>query len=232
MAETQTGNLNLTALRKSLLWAFIVFLSLTALIAIFCVVSHDFGEIQIKVVLTTLTISGASICAMCCAAFIEKRGMNPFCYVGILSSLAAAILVIVGIWNENNSDVYWKATVTLIIIAGASAHTFLLLIPTLSAKQQWLQILFILFIGILAAQFIYAAWDELDNPDYYRWVAVVAILVGLLTLVIPICSKLRGKEEALTGRLILRKIGDNIYVDQSGRQLRVTEVEGEGPPAA
>ena len=59
--------------RRASLRTFLGFLALTAAVAVVSVLSGDFGETQVKVLLTTLTISAASMCAMACAAFIEKR---------------------------------------------------------------------------------------------------------------------------------------------------------------
>lgn len=61
--------MNYTEIRRLLLKIFIGFLSLTALVAILSVLSHKFGETQLKVLLTTLSITAGSICAMSCAAY-------------------------------------------------------------------------------------------------------------------------------------------------------------------
>ena len=46
-------NMNISVMRRLLLKVFIGFLSLTALVAVFSVLSHQFGETQIKVLVTT-----------------------------------------------------------------------------------------------------------------------------------------------------------------------------------
>jgi len=219
--------MNLQKIRRILLWGFIGFLSLTALIAVFSILSHQFGDTQLKVIFTTLTISGTSICAMCCAAFIEKKGMNVFCWIGISSAVAAAALTIFGIWMEIEKDDYWKTAGTLIVAAVAFAQTFLLLIPDLAAAHRWTRSVFILFITILALQIIYAVWAEVDKDEYYRGIAVVSILVVLMTLVIPICSKLSGQEKEKPERLVLWPGADGIYTDQSGRKFQVTEIQNK-----
>ena len=200
---------------------------MTALVAIVTVLSGQFGDFQVKVIITTSVISAASICVMSCAAFIEKRGMNPFCFLGIISALAAAALLIFGVWNETDSDQYWKSAITVSIIAIALAQIFLLLLPNLAGKYRWTQVLFVFFISILAVQIIYALWAEVDNDIYYRGVIVVAILVVMMTLIIPVCSKLQGKQDGPADRLILRKTADGIYIDQLGRKLRITEIQAE-----
>jgi FtsH-binding integral membrane protein len=102
--------MNLSDIRRIFLWSFIGFLSLTALIAIFSVLSHEFGETQIKVLATTFTVSAASICAMSCAAFIEKKETNRFGIIGMLFAGIAAAMTIIGIWGEISTEGYWKTS--------------------------------------------------------------------------------------------------------------------------
>jgi hypothetical protein len=49
----------------------------------------------------------------------------------------------------------------------------------------------------------------------------------LMTLIVPICSKLGGKPNQTSAydRLILTKISDNLYADQSGKKFQVTAFE-------
>ncbi|GAF67867.1 unnamed protein product, partial [marine sediment metagenome] len=180
-----------TELRKLSLKIFIGFLALTALIAIITVLGGKFGEIQMKILATTFTISAASICSMSCAAFIEKRKLIKLGLAGIILSVISAILLIIGMWPEIKNDEYWKTTITLIVAALAFAHAFLLVLPDLEDNQKWVQKVALGAIGILAVQIIVAVWGEIDNESYYRLLAVVAIIVGLATLVIPILTKMR-----------------------------------------
>jgi len=103
--------------RKIFLKIFIGFLSLTALVAIFCVFVGNFGEFELKVLATTFAISAASICSMSCAAFIEIRKKKELGYLGITFSGIAALLAIFGLWTEIDREVYWKITFTFIVLS-------------------------------------------------------------------------------------------------------------------
>jgi hypothetical protein len=65
---------------------------------------------------------------------------------------------------------------------------------------------------------------------YRRLLAFVAIIVGLVTLVIPILMKLRKGDERKIDRIILEKIEGDVYRDTTGRKYRLTEMDVE--PAA
>ncbi len=219
-----------TEIRKLSLRIFLGFLGLTALIAIISVLRGKFGELQFKILATTFAISAASICSMSCAAFIEKRKLLELGLAGIALSVVAAILVIVGIWAEIDSDEYWKTTITVIVSAVAFAHSFLLVLPELDDKQKWVQPASAVSIGVLALQIIAAVWGEIDYEGYYRILAVVAIIVGLETLAIPILMKLRKGNIQKKEKLVLEKIENDIYSDSAGNkyQLRKMNTEQDG----
>jgi peptidoglycan/LPS O-acetylase OafA/YrhL len=217
--------MNLSDIRKTFLWSFIGFLSLTAIVGVFSVLTSGFGDTQIKVLATTFTVSAASICAMSCAAFFEKGRAKNLGLIGILFAGIAALLTIVGIWGEISEEPYWKTTISLIVVSVALAHAFLLLMPGLKENHQWIRKSAIIFIAILALQIIFAVWSESDDEWYYRVMAVISIGVVLMTLLVPICSKLGAKEDKPPACLVLQKISEGVYTDQSGRKLLVTELE-------
>lgn len=175
---------------RLLLKAAIAFLCLTAGIAILSVLSGDFGELQVKVLATTLTLSAASITSMACAAFIERRKAGLPGVIGVLFSVAAAAMVVYAIWLEQDGATYWKATLSLIVLAVSSAHAFLLLIPRLSDGLLWTQASATFFITALAAMILFAVWQEVDQEGFYRVMIVISILVVLTTLTIPILARM------------------------------------------
>lgn len=212
-------------LRQFCLWSIIGFLSLSALLAIVSLLSGHFGSIQLKVILTTLTIAGASICGMACSAFIEKRGWARLGGVGIACTLVAAMLSISGIWSDYGAEIYWKITVSLIVISVAFAHALLLFIPSLASSYRWSQIGAAIFISILAAQIILAVYsDVFQNAEYFRLIGIVAVVVVLLTLIVPNCSKLGAIKPKEADTLTLSHDTDDIYHDATGQRYKVTKL--------
>ena len=128
-----------TEARRLALKAFLGFFGLTALIAIVSVLAGEFGKLQGKILATTVTISAASICSMSCAAFIEGKKLARFGLCGIVLSVCAAVLVMVGVWPEIESERYWRTTFTFGVAAIAFAHAFLLCLPELDDRQKWVQ---------------------------------------------------------------------------------------------
>jgi len=211
--------------RKFLLKIFIGFLGLTALIAIVFVLAGKFGVVQWKILATTSTISAASICSMACAAFIGRRKRIGLGLMGIILSVAAAILAIAGMWPEIENEAFWKITLTLTVLAVASAHAFLLLLPELDENHKWIQTVSTAAIGVLSLQLIVAVWVQIANDVYYRFVVVVAIVVGLATLVVPIMMKLRKGDERKREKIVLEKVEGNIFRDAAGKRFQLKELD-------
>lgn len=229
-------NMNFAQVRRVLLKVFIGFFSLTALIAIVSLLSHEFGETQLKVLATTFSMMAGSICAMSCAAFMERNHARPVGFAGILAACISVVLVIAGVWAEISQETYWKTTVTVTVVAVAFAHGCLLRLPNLAASYRWTQTVAAILIGVLAIQIIVAVCNEISDEGYYRFMAVSAVLVVLATLVVPICSKLAAPEApqpvssatgAMPEHLVLQKVSGSIFADTAGRKFQVTEIETE-----
>src|SRR5262245_13976448 len=240
--------MNYAKIRGLLLKIFIGFLSLTALVAIVSVLSGEFGKTQIKVLITTCSISAASICAMSCAAFLERKKAKAVGGTGILIASVSALLVIAGTWGEIPEEDYWRATATLVVLSVCFAHGCLLCLPSLAARYRWTQIASTILITLLAVQIIVAIWGKIDNEGFYRFLAALSVLVVLITLVIPICSRLGASAgepatadspaatptDQVPEKLVLRKISAGVFADESGRTFQVAEIKTghDIPPAS
>ena len=71
---------------------------------------------------------------------------------------------------------------------------------------------------------------EIHASEYYRALSVVAIIVGLLTLAIPILAKLQQRAGREQERLVLNQVAGDLYRDSSGKEYRVSELESRRDP--
>ncbi|WP_309400823.1 hypothetical protein [Cerasicoccus maritimus] len=221
--------------RNLLLKSFIGFLIITAILGIVTVLGGEFGEIQLKIMGTTFSISAASICAMACAAFVEKRQLPALGWTGVAINFLAAAMLIFAMWTEQGDDVFWKCTITLIVVGLGLSHSLLLQLPKLSEEMDWVQPVAAGVVGILAAMVCAAFWGEIDNEGFYRVLAVVSIIVVLFTLVIPILMKLAKPKaddgaatvetsKTPTNALVLTPLEGGYYQDAQGAKYRVEKV--------
>ncbi len=240
--------MNYTTMRKLLLKVFIGFLSLTAGVAIAAVFRPDFGSTHFKILATAFSIAAGSICAMSCAAFLERNRISGFGFFGVLTAGIAVVMVIVGIWCDIRNTPYGKATVTFTVLSVAFAYGCCLRLPKLSPNYRWMQTVSTILIILVTTQIILAVWGEIKEDGYFRFMAATAIFVVLITLIIPICSKLgKNADEPLKNfgqasaqfdqipdNLILRKVSTGVFADETGRRYQLTEIKaqpGDSPSA-
>ena len=177
------------SMTKTALYVMIGSVVLSVILGITAIVSGDWGMDEFKILLTTLTISISSLNILACVALLERKGVKPLPYLGISLSLVGAILTIGGIWSETSNDFFWKLTVSIVVYAIASAHLSLLSLARLSKKHAWALPLAYLFIYGLATTIVWMIADEDFSDGVFRFLGVVSILVGGISILIPIFQK-------------------------------------------
>jgi hypothetical protein len=191
----------------------IVSLSLTALVGIVTLLTATFGDLQGKIVLTTLLVAAFSITALCHLA-VAERALRVVGFVGIGASAIALVLGSVLIWASwENWNTGWeqmlKAFATASVIAVSLAHANLLLLLAERRSPVLRSALFITvaFIAVLAILIIVPILTDGEIPGengevYWRVLGVVAILDVLGTVVLPVINRFtRVGSVGLTVRL-------------------------------
>ena len=90
--------------KKLALWFLIISVAISAVLGIIVILTGNFGDFEIRIILTTLTISAASICALASGALWEGRNQRNLPAAGIVLALLAAILLIT---EFGLSPVWW-----------------------------------------------------------------------------------------------------------------------------
>lgn len=201
-------------LRKSALKVFIAFLVLTAVIAIITIFVNEYSQLQVRILLTALTISICSVCVMSSAAISEKHSYNKAGFTGIFTAVTALVLLLFVIWGFDQNELFLKITGSVSVAALAFALMFLLLLPVLLKKHQWWQMLTAYTICFLAAMIIITVWTQIREPLYFQFLTAISIVAGLGTLTIPILLKMKGQ---LAGETI----------DQPEFSLHLTHLTGD-----
>lgn len=212
--------------RKVSLYSFVLFLVISAVVAIAIVLSGDFDVFELKVLVTTTVIAAASVCALCCSAYAQRIGMVTPAVLGAGLAAVSAALFINGSWAEVDSAGYWQTSITCGIFAIAAAHALALLSVRLRSGHAWLKPVAAVTIFVLASVISVQVWSVFDgdwlDDSAFNAIIVLAILVVLETLVIPILTRVADDEPELkTETLILTRRDDGVYRDAQGRPYAV-----------
>jgi len=215
------------SLKKLALWFLIGSVALSAAFGIIAILSGSFGSFQIRIILTTLTISAASICALASGALWEERGARFLPAAGIVLAVLAAALLIVGIWFEPRGEHFWKLTASIGVLAAATAHDCLLSLAKLAARFTWARVITFTAIYLLALLIIVAIYVEPQGDVGFKLIGVTSIVVAALTIMTPIFHRLSRAD--LSGSNREQSLPETINCPQCtarlSRQLTVSECE-------
>lgn len=190
----------LGGLRRIAVVFVIVSLSIAALLGIVTLFTGDFGEVQTKVMLTTLLVAAFSITALCHLAVVG-RAPRVVGYVGVGASALSLVLGLVLLWRPWESwDDVWegvvKSFVILSIVAVSLAQANLLLLLS-GRRHRAVRYGLIATLVCIALIVLLVAPPIITNGDipgehgetYWRIVGVIAILDALGTIVVPVLGR-------------------------------------------
>ena len=190
-------NLNI---KRIFLYLMICSIALSALMGIWAILS---GDVEYRVLGTTLTIVGTSILGLACGAFLENSRSQKFPLiivpvVGIILSIVSALLTIWLIWAETTwaDTVFFKTLAVSSIFAVALSHLSLLSIAQLSRRFRWASATAYVVILALASiiSFIIVFEPSSDGELVWRFIGILAVIDAAITVMIPIFHRLSRTE--------------------------------------
>lgn len=175
----------------------VIALSISALIGIFVFLVGDFGDTEIRLLVTTVTIGGFSLTGLCSATIQYRNNLNPFSIIGMLISVIGFFITLLTIWEIFVFENILKTMLIFIILSIATAHiSLLLLITSKTGKLKYSLIGTIVFVSIVACMLIKSTITEFGESEFYfRLLGVFSILVVLGTIATPVLNKVTNKKE-------------------------------------
>ena len=180
-------------IKRAFLYALVGAVGVSALLAITAIVSGAFGDLEFRILLSTVTIAAASVCGLACGACLEPARNRTLPLFGIALALAAAAASLLLIWTESwrEVDVALRTTASLGVFAVAVAHLCLLSMAKLAARFEWSLVVAHVVILFVAALVTVMIWFEVsDEESAFQLLAVAVILDAAITILIPIFHRL------------------------------------------
>ena len=186
-------NLNL---KKFFLYLLIASVALSALIGIGVILFGNFGDFEIKILLTTLTVIVTSIMGLACGAFLESGRARALPVCGIIFAVTAAAMWMIVIWHSpSQNEAFGKTLMSVTLFAAACSHLSLLSLARLDTRFRWSNYAAHAAVWSLTAILFYLIWFEknFDGDWIPRSLGVLSIIVAALTIVTPILHKLSSQ---------------------------------------
>ena len=181
-----------SSLKRIFLGALVASLSISALVAIFIFLFGEFGEMEIRILFTTLAIGGFSLTGLCSSVLYDRGTLRPFAVFGMLVAVIGFLIAVLGIWELIADDDLWKPLFISIILSFSIAHISLLsLARSESGRMNLFLTLTVVFIAIVAGMLVMPILNDFEDLGefYFRLLGVFAVLDVLGTILVPILRK-------------------------------------------
>jgi len=219
-------------IKKAFLYALIASVVFGALLGILTILSGRFGWLEVRVLLTTVTIAGTSICGLACGAYFSTRRGKILPLAGVGLTLLAGVMIIAGIWQTVISDGYWQVAASASVFAVACAHLSLLSMARLADSFRWsLAAAYVVILGV-ASLIVLLILRERYDAGMFQLLGVAAIVDAAITIVIPILHRLSREEVhgtagppgAATASAATSRVAE-IDAEIAGLRARIAELE-------
>lgn len=178
-------------LKRMALLTLIASVGLSAVLGVYALLVGDFGEFEVKILLTSLSVSAASILSMSCAVAFERRRLGQLPLAGAVLALAGCGGCVLGIWIEFDYEPAWQLVLTATFFAIAAAHVCLLSLARLEARFRWAFLLGATCALLLAVQLSLLVWVKLFDEEWsWRFIGVVAIVLAATTIAVPLLHRI------------------------------------------
>jgi hypothetical protein len=186
-------------IKKLFLYLSIASVALSALIGIVVILFGNFGELESKVLLTTLTVTVTSILGLACGAYLESGRGRILPLAGIMFAVVTFAMWLIVIWAGSNppGSSFMEITMSATLLAAACSHLSLLSLATLAAKFQWTQTAAAVLIWLATALIFALIWANLHDYEgtIGRVLGVLGILVATVTILTPVLHRLSGTDD-------------------------------------
>ncbi len=187
-------------LKRTFLYTLILSVGLSAMFGIGVLLFGDFGNFEVRVMMTTLTVTAASILGLACGAYLETGRARTMPLAGIALSIISALLTFFIIWNiADTSTIFIKVTATITLVAVSCAHLSLLSLARLDKRFVWTRTAAFVLVAILDAILLYLMWFEPDSSSdlVSRIIGILSILIASITVMTPVLHKLSHDENKI-----------------------------------
>jgi hypothetical protein len=211
--------------KKAFLYSLVASVVFSALLGILAILSGNWDWFQVRILLTTVTISGASICGLACGAYLATQRGRTLPLTGIALALAGAAMLIAGMWIEARSEHYWKLAVSVSVFAVAAGHLALLSMARLAEWFLWsLVVAYAVILGV-ASLIVLLIWAEFHGAGMFQLLGVAAIVDAAITILIPIFHWLSRAQVSAARPRVAQASPESIEAEIARLKARIAELE-------
>lgn len=203
--------------RKLALTIFFASVAINAILGIVALLVGDFGEVQGKVLMTSLSVSAASVLSLAMFPARERELLGIIPDAGIALAVAGFSLLVILVWTEFRGDGLARMTGSVLTFAIAAGYASLISLATVRLKFDVVVRSAYGLAAVLALMITSAIWSEPDGDVMPRVMGVISILLAAATVSIPVLHRLSRSSFAEIDDDVLAEMEhdyQHIYMDR------------------
>jgi hypothetical protein len=228
-------------LRRPLLALVALALCATALLAIVALVAGHFGSFEARVVLSTSALGVYGLLALPAGLLHERGHLRALAAADAALSAGALVVALFAIWgrlDEGPGPATWKTLLVLSLLAVATTQTAAVELRRRPDDPRTIRTL-----ALVAAFAAYgdavlgslAGVIEISSGAFYRFLAAVAIVDGLMLVLVPLVRRAARSGAAVfriavrteSGRETERDVRARDFATAVAAAIRAVEAEGQ-----
>jgi len=199
--------------RKLALTVFFGSVVINALLGIAALVSGEFGDLETKILVTSTSVSAASILSLAMFPARERELLGQIPNIGIGLSVIGFVLLVFLVWTDWDSEVLGKTAGSILIFAVAASYVSLVSLAVI--RPEFTRIVhgaYVLTV-ILSAMIASAIWSEPGGDVFGRIIGVISILLAAATVSIPVLHRI-SRDDANMAASDERAGYEHVYMDR------------------
>jgi hypothetical protein len=199
--------------KKLALTIFFASVVINAALGIIALFAGDFGDIQVKILMTSLSVSAASVLSLAMFPARERGLLGRVPDAGIVLSVAGFSLLVILVWTEFGQDSLGRTVGSLLTFAVAAGYVSLLALSVVQPKFINVVRLAYVLTAILATFIAGVIWIDTLGDFFPRFMGVLSILLAATTVSIPVLHRLSRMESNYESDMDLGST--RVFLDQS-----------------
>ena len=169
---------------------FVASIAISAIMGIWALLAGDLDVLQVRVLVTSLCTTAASMLIGACAVSWEQQRGDVAPPLGIASSVTGWGMLVAAIWVDIDAIWYYELALSAIILGVSLAHISLLAMARLPARTRW-----VTGLGMLASLSLAGVCIALifwDYPPEWIWrvIGVLTIVISASSIAVPVLDLL------------------------------------------
>lgn len=192
--------------RQIALTVFFTSVAINATLGIIALFIGEFGDTQGNILITSLSISAASVMSLAMFPARERGFLGPVPNIGIALSILGFGLLVILAWTDFRSDYLIRTAASLLVFAVSAGYASLVSLAVTQPKFTRIVRAAYVMVAVLSVIIVGAIWGESEDKNLLRVMGVIAILITAATITIPVLHRINRQPLLASNRQGVRSV--------------------------